>query len=37
MRRLRAPAGAALRPGQEYEGGVVVDSAGEELLAVMPV
>jgi hypothetical protein len=37
MQRLRAPAGAALRPGQEYEGGIVVDSAGDELLAVMPI
>ena len=37
MVRLRAPAGAELRPGQAFEGGVVVDRAGDELLAVMPV
>ena len=37
MVRLQAPAGAELRPGQEFNGGVVVDSAGGELLAVMPV
>ena len=37
MRRLDAPAGTSLQPGQEYEGGIVVDSAGDELLAVMPI
>jgi hypothetical protein len=37
MVRLPAPAGAALQPGQEFNGGVVVDAAGGELLAVMPV
>ena len=37
MVQLRAPAGVALRPGQEFNGGIVVDSAGGELLAVMPV
>jgi len=37
MVRLPVPAGAALAPGQAFEGGVVVDSAGGELLAVMPV
>ncbi len=37
MVRLPAPAGAELRPGQAFNGGVVVDSAGGELLAVMPV
>jgi tRNA-modifying protein YgfZ len=37
MVRLQAPAGAELRPGQEFNGGIVVDSAGGELLAVMPV
>jgi tRNA-modifying protein YgfZ len=37
MVHLRAPAGTDLRPGQEFEGGVVVDRAGDELLAVMPV
>ena len=30
-------AGAALKPGQEFNGGVVVDSAAGEALAVMPV
>ena len=34
---LQAPAGAKLRPGEEYDGGVVLDSAGGELLAVKPV
>jgi folate-binding protein YgfZ len=37
----RAPAGVALAPGQEFNGGTVVDVAptpdGSELLAVMPV
>ena len=37
MVRLPAPAGAALAPGQAFNGGVVVDSAGGEVLAVMPV
>jgi folate-binding protein YgfZ len=37
MVRLPAPAGATLKPGEEFNGGVVVDSAGGELLAVMPV
>jgi tRNA-modifying protein YgfZ len=41
MVQLRAPAGTELRPGQEFNGGVVVDSApgenGAELLAVMPI
>jgi hypothetical protein len=37
MVQLRAPAGSDLRPGQAFEGGVVVDRAGDELLAVMPV
>src|SRR2546430_1534316 len=32
MVRLPAPEGAELRPGQEFNGGVVVDSAGGELL-----
>jgi folate-binding protein YgfZ len=35
MVHRRAP-GAELRPGQEYDGGVVIDSAGGELLVVMP-
>ena len=37
MVQLRAPAGSDLRPGQEFEGGVVVDRAGDELLVVMPI
>ena len=37
MVRLPAPAGAQLKPGAEFNGGVVVDSAGGELLAVMPI
>lgn len=34
---VRAPEGTQLQPGQEFEGGVVVDSAAGEALAVMPV
>jgi folate-binding protein YgfZ len=37
MVRRPAPAGAPLSPGAAFDGGVVVDSAGGELLAVMPV
>jgi folate-binding protein YgfZ len=37
MVRLPSPGGALLRPGEAFNGGVVVDSAGGELLAVMPV
>jgi len=37
MARFPAPAGAQLQPGQEFNGGVVVDAAGGELLAVVPV
>jgi len=37
MVRLPAPAGAQLKPGAEFNGGVVVDAAGGELLAVLPV
>ena len=37
MVRLQAPAGAKLQAGQEFNGGVVVDAAGGELLAVLPV
>jgi len=36
MVRLPAPPGARLRPGDAFNGGTVVDSAGGELLAVMP-
>jgi folate-binding protein YgfZ len=37
LKHLRAPAGTELKPGQEFEGGVVVDAAGGEVLAVVPV
>ena len=37
MVRVQVPAGAELKPGQEFNGGVVVDSAAGEALAVMPV
>jgi folate-binding protein YgfZ len=37
MVKLPAPAGTQLKPGQEFNGGVVVDSAGGEMLAVMPL
>jgi folate-binding protein YgfZ len=37
MVKLPAPAGTQLLPGQEFNGGVVVDSAGGEMLAVMPL
>jgi folate-binding Fe-S cluster repair protein YgfZ len=41
MVHTRAPAGVALAPGQEFNGGTVVDVAptegGAEVLAVLPV
>jgi folate-binding protein YgfZ len=37
MVRLAAPQGTQLKPGQEFNGGTVVDSAGGEVLAVMPI
>lgn len=37
MVRLPAPAGTQLKPGDPWNGGTVVDSAGGEVLAVMPV
>jgi tRNA-modifying protein YgfZ len=37
MIHLRAPAGTELKPGQQFNGGVVVDSAAGEALAVMPL
>jgi hypothetical protein len=41
MVRAEAPAGVELKPGQDFNGGTVVDVAptenGSELLAVMPV
>ena len=37
MVRLPAPGGTPLKPGDEYKGGTVLDSAGGELLAVVPV
>ena len=35
LKRIQAPAGT--KPGQEFEGGVIVDAEGGEALAVMPV
>jgi folate-binding Fe-S cluster repair protein YgfZ len=37
MVRLPVPEGAQPLPGQEINGGTVVDSAGGEMLAVMPL
>ena len=37
MVRVQAPAGTELKPGQEFNGGVVVDAAAGEALAVLPV
>lgn len=37
MVHVQAPAGTELKPGQEFNGGVVVDSAAGEALAVMPL
>jgi folate-binding protein YgfZ len=37
MARVQLPAGVALKPGEAFNGGVVVDSAAGEALAVMPV
>jgi folate-binding protein YgfZ len=37
MIHLHAPAGTELKPGQEFNGGVVIDSAAGEALAVMPL
>jgi len=37
MVRLPLPAGTHVKPGEEWNGGTVVDSAGGEVLAVMPV
>jgi folate-binding protein YgfZ len=37
MTRVELPKGVALKPGDEFEGGVIVDSAAGEALAVMPV
>lgn len=37
MQRLPVPPGVELTPGQEFNGGVVVDSAGGEALTVVPV
>ena len=36
-RMVKLPAPAPLQPGQEFNGGVVVDSAGGEALVVMPI
>ena len=37
MVHVRVPAGTELKPGQEFAGGVIVDSAAGEALAVMPL
>jgi folate-binding protein YgfZ len=37
MVRLAAPQGTRLKPGEAFNGGTVVDSAGGEVLAVMPI
>jgi folate-binding protein YgfZ len=37
MKQFAAPAGAQLKPGAEFNGGMVVDAAGGEVLAVVPV
>jgi hypothetical protein len=37
LTRVQVPQGVELKPGQEFNGGVVVDSAAGEALAVMPV
>jgi tRNA-modifying protein YgfZ len=37
LKHLQAPAGTELKPGQEFAGGVVVDAAAGEVLAVVPV
>ena len=37
MTRLELPKGVELKPGEEFQGGVIVDSAAGEALAVMPV
>jgi folate-binding protein YgfZ len=37
LKRVQLPAGTELKPGEQYDGGVVVDSAAGEALAVMPV
>jgi folate-binding protein YgfZ len=37
MQRLPVPPGVELKPGQEFNGGVVVDSARGEALAVVPI
>ena len=37
MTRLQLPPGTSLKPGEAFNGGVIVDSAAGEALAVMPV
>lgn len=37
LKHVQVPAGTELKPGQEFDGGVVLDSAAGEALAVMPV
>ncbi len=37
LRHFQAPSGTELKPGQEFNGGTVVDAAAGEVLAVVPV
>ena len=37
MTRVELPQGMQLKPGEEFQGGVLVDSAAGEALAVMPI
>ena len=37
MKQFAAPAGEPLKPGAEFNGGMVVDAAGGQVLAVVPV
>jgi folate-binding protein YgfZ len=37
MTRVELPKGVELKPGEQFQGGVIVDSAAGEALAVMPV
>ena len=37
LQHVQVPAGVEAKPGQDLNGGIVVDSAGGEALAVMPV
>ena len=37
LKHVQVPAGVEVKPGQDWNGGIVVDSAAGEALAVMPV